>query len=208
MKQRWVLASGNAGKISEFKSLFSSLPIDIVGQKTLGISDADETGLSFVENAIIKARHAAYESGLPAIADDSGLAVDALNGAPGIYSARYSRDEVGDAADDNSNNQKLLRVLQPFTAAQRGAQFICALAFLRHAEDPIPILSLGVWRGVILSEPSGDNGFGYDPLFYVPEFKCTSAQLDRTTKNLSSHRAMAMQELLIALKARGVIAEE
>lgn len=184
-----VLASHNAGKLKELQAMLG----DAVRVRSVGeFSDVEpeETGLSFVENAILKARHAARISGLPALADDSGLAVDALGGAPGIYSARYA-DGAGDAA----NNAKLLEALRDIPDAERGAQFVCALALLRHAEDPLPILCEGLWHGFILHEARGSNGFGYDPLFWVPERNCSSAELDSGTKNQLSHRARAMAQL-------------
>ena len=152
--------------------------------------EPEETGLSFVENAILKARHAARISGLPALADDSGLAVDALGGAPGIYSARYAGG-LGDAA----NNAKLLEALRDVPDAERGAQFVCALALVRHADDPLPILCEGLWHGRILFEARGAGGFGYDPLFWVPECDCASAELPAAEKNRLSHRARAMVQL-------------
>ncbi len=184
-----VLASHNAGKLKELQAMLG----DAVRVRSVGeFSDVEpeETGLSFVENAILKARQAARISGLPALADDSGLAVDALGGAPGIYSARYA-DGAGDAA----NNAKLLEALRDIPDAERGAQFVCALALLRHAEDPLPILCEGLWHGSILHEARGSNGFGYDPLFWVPERNCSSAELDSGTKNQLSHRARAMAQL-------------
>ncbi|AQZ94298.1 RdgB/HAM1 family non-canonical purine NTP pyrophosphatase [Halopseudomonas phragmitis] len=183
---RLVLASNNAGKLKELQAMLGS-QIEVLPQKQFTDQEADETGLSFVENAILKARHAARASGLPALADDSGLAVDALGGAPGIYSARYA-DGAGDAA----NNSKLLAALDGLPDEQRGAQFICALALVRHADDPLPILCEGHWRGRILHAPRGDQGFGYDPLFWVPETECSSAELPAEQKNRLSHRARAM----------------
>lgn len=183
---RLVLASNNAGKLKELQAMLGS-QIEVLPQKQFTDQEADETGLSFVENAILKARHAARTSGLPALADDSGLAVDALGGAPGIYSARYA-DGAGDAA----NNRKLLAALDGLPDEQRGAQFICALALVRHADDPLPILCEGQWRGRILHAPRGDQGFGYDPLFWVPETECSSAELPAEQKNRLSHRARAM----------------
>lgn len=190
-----VLASGNAGKIREFEQIFSPLGIEIIPQKTLGISDAEETGLSFVENAILKARHAAKASGLPALADDSGIAVDYLGGAPGIYSARFA----GEHGDDKANNQKLLQELKGVASEQRGASFHCVLALLRHAEDPTPLIFHGQWHGQILEQEQGVNGFGYDPLFFVAEHNCSSAELDSDIKNRISHRALAVQQLIQAL---------
>ncbi|WP_090620643.1 RdgB/HAM1 family non-canonical purine NTP pyrophosphatase [Azotobacter beijerinckii] len=181
-----VLASHNAGKLKELQALLG----DAVAVRSVGeFSDVEpeETGLSFVENALLKARHAARVSGLPALADDSGLAVDALGGAPGIYSARYAGGG-GDAA----NNAKLLEALRDVPDAERGAQFVCALALVRHAEDPLPILCEGLWHGRILHEARGAQGFGYDPLFWVPETDCASAELAPAEKNRLSHRARAM----------------
>lgn len=184
-----VLASHNAGKLKELQALLG----DAVQVRSVGeFSDVEpeETGLSFVENAILKARHAARVSGLPALADDSGLAVDALGGAPGIYSARYAGGG-GDAA----NNAKLLEALRDVPDAERGARFVCALALVRHAEDPLPILCEGLWHGRILHAPRGAQGFGYDPLFWVPETDCSSAELAPPEKNRLSHRARAMAQL-------------
>ena len=184
--QELVLASHNAGKLKELQAMLG----DAVRVRSIGeFSDLEpeETGLSFVENAILKARHAAQVSGLPALADDSGLAVDALGGAPGIYSARYA-DGQGDAA----NNAKLLDALKEVPDAERGAQFVCCLALVRHAEDPLPIICEGLWRGSILHAAQGANGFGYDPLFWVAERGCSSAELAPAEKNQISHRARAM----------------
>jgi XTP/dITP diphosphohydrolase len=152
--------------------------------------EPEENGLSFIENALIKARHAARVSGLPALADDSGLAVDALGGAPGIHSARYAGGK-----DDAANNAKLLDALREVPDAERGAQFVCALALVRHADDPLPIICEGLWQGRILHAPQGGNGFGYDPLFWIQELGCSSAELDSQTKNRLSHRARAMAQL-------------
>ncbi len=187
-----VLASHNAGKLKELQAMLG----DAVRVRSVGeFSDVEpeETGLSFVENAILKARNAARLSGLPALADDSGLAVDHLGGAPGIYSARYA-DGQGDAA----NNAKLLEVLREVPDEQRGAQFVCALALVRHVDDPLPIICEGLWHGRILHAPRGEQGFGYDPLFWVPERECSSAELPAADKNRISHRARAMA----LLKAR------
>ncbi|MET1080409.1 MAG: RdgB/HAM1 family non-canonical purine NTP pyrophosphatase [Pseudomonas sp.] len=184
-----VLASHNPGKLKELQALLGdAVRIRSVGE--FSAVEPEETGLSFIENAILKARNAARLSGLPALADDSGLAVDALGGAPGIYSARYA-DGQGDAA----NNAKLLQALQGVPDAQRGAQFVCALALVRHADDPLPILCEGLWQGRILHQAQGAQGFGYDPLFWVPERNCSSAELAPAQKNLLSHRARAMQLL-------------
>lgn len=181
-----VLASHNAGKLKELQALLGDA-VTVRSVAEFSRHEPEETGLSFVENALLKARHAARVSGLPALADDSGLVVDALGGAPGIYSARYA-GEGGDAA----NNAKLLEALQDMPDAERGARFVCALALVRHAEDPLPILCEGLWHGRILHAPRGANGFGYDPLFWVPEKDCASAELAPTEKNRLSHRARAM----------------
>ena len=181
-----VLASNNAGKLKELQAMLGE-QIEVLPQSRFISEEAEETGLSFVENAILKARHAARASGLPALADDSGLAVDALAGAPGIYSARYA-DGQGDAA----NNAKLLEALRDVPQAQRGARFICALALVRHADDPVPIICEGAWEGRILFAAQGEHGFGYDPLFLVPERGVSSAELPAEQKNQLSHRARAM----------------
>lgn len=196
--QKLVIATGNQGKLHELQTLLHDLPVELVTQKSLDISDADETGLTFVENALIKARHAAAIAGLPALADDSGLCVDVMNGGPGIYSARYA----GPGAKDGTNNDKLLNDLLPFrSAGPIKAQFVCVLVFLRHANDPLPIICQGVWHGEILAERRGDNGFGYDPLFWLPERGCSSAELDPALKNRISHRGQAMSQLKQALTA-------
>ncbi|MGF6150969.1 RdgB/HAM1 family non-canonical purine NTP pyrophosphatase [Pseudomonas fluorescens] len=184
-----VLASHNAGKLKELQAMLGeSVRLRSIGE--FSSVEPEETGLSFVENAILKARNASRISGLPALADDSGLAVDFLGGAPGIYSARYA-DGQGDAA----NNAKLLDVLKDVPEAERGAQFVCVLALVRHADDPLPILCEGLWHGRILTEASGEHGFGYDPLFWVPERNCSSAELNPAEKNQLSHRARAMDLL-------------
>ncbi len=181
-----VLASHNAGKLKELQAMLGdSVHLRSIGE--FSSVEPEETGLSFVENAILKARNASRISGLPALADDSGLTVDFLGGAPGIYSARYA-DGQGDAA----NNAKLLGALKNVPEAERGAQFVCVLALVRHAEDPLPILCEGLWHGRILTAASGEHGFGYDPLFWVPERNCSSAELDPIQKNQLSHRARAM----------------
>ncbi|KAA8734551.1 RdgB/HAM1 family non-canonical purine NTP pyrophosphatase [Acinetobacter qingfengensis] len=189
-----VLASNNKGKIAEFELLFSELNLNttIIPQGQLHIEDAIEDGLSFVENAIIKARHAAKLSGRPAIADDSGLVVPILNGAPGIYSARYA----GEHGDDNANNAKLLQDLQPYRQSEQPikAMFVCVLALVRHAEDPLPIICEGIWEGEILEQARGEHGFGYDPLFWLADLSCSSAELPKQEKNKISHRGQAMQK--------------
>jgi XTP/dITP diphosphohydrolase len=190
-KAQVVIASGNPGKLREFRELLRELPLELVPQSDFGVGGAEETGLSFAENAILKARHACQQTGLPAIADDSGLAVDALRGAPGIYSARYSGEN-----DDEANNRLLLENLKNVPETQRTARFHCALAYMRYAEDPCPIICQASWEGQILFEPRGENGFGYDPLFYLPLSGCTSAELPPEQKNRISHRGRAMQKLL------------
>lgn len=192
---RIVLASNNQGKVREINQLLKDHHIEVVPQADFGILDAEETGLSFVENAIIKARNAARHSGLPAIADDSGIEVDALNGAPGIYSARYA----GGQASDQDNVDKLLGALQHTPEAERGARFQCLMVYLRHAEDPTPLICQGTWEGRILAAPRGENGFGYDPVFYVPTHQCSAAELDAAIKNSLSHRGQALRLLLAAL---------
>lgn len=195
---KWVLASNNKGKLNEFKRLFeaANLNIDIVPQGQLNIEDAVEDGLSFIENAIIKARHASRISGLPAIADDSGLCVPALGNAPGIYSARYA----GEHGNDANNNAKLMADLQPIREQNQNTPikgyFVCVLALVRHAEDPLPIIAQGLWQGEILPQPQGENGFGYDPLFWVPELQLTAAAMSPEQKNKISHRGLAINSLL------------
>lgn len=216
LAERIVLASGNAGKLAELQQLLSPLAVTLVRQSELGIDEADETGLTFLENAILKARHASRLSGLPALADDSGLAVDALGGAPGIYSARYAEHELDGADDslelrdsrepkdsrelkDSANNRKLLAALSGVPDAERSARFHCILVYLRHADDPVPLVCHGQWAGRILHEPAGAGGFGYDPLFWVPDQQCSSAELPAAVKNRLSHRGQAMQQLLAQL---------
>ncbi|MGR8940987.1 MAG: RdgB/HAM1 family non-canonical purine NTP pyrophosphatase [Gammaproteobacteria bacterium] len=194
--QKIVLASGNPGKIREIQALLASHPI--IPQSDFAIGDAEETGTTFVENAIIKARHAALHSGLPAIADDSGLVVDALNGAPGIYSARYA----GPGSSDQDNLQKLLKALDGVPEDRRSARFICVLAFMHHAADPTPVIAQGVWEGRILTQPAGRNGFGYDPIFWVPTHHCASAELPPEVKNELSHRGQALRLLTALLRAK------
>ncbi|MGB5325801.1 MAG: RdgB/HAM1 family non-canonical purine NTP pyrophosphatase [Pseudomonadales bacterium] len=197
---RVVIASGNAGKLREFAQLFAGSGFTVVPQGEYQVPEAAETGLSFIENAILKARNAAMHTGFAALADDSGLAVDYLQGAPGIYSARYSADNAGDDACDRSNNAKLLRELTGVPREQRGARFICALALVLHGEDPTPLVCTGEWRGFILEAAEGEGGFGYDPLFYVPEFACSSASLEPALKNAHSHRGLAVQAMQVKLQ--------
>lgn len=190
-----ILATSNSGKIKELTTLLA--PIHCVSQSQLGIQDAEETGLSFIENAIIKARHASTIAQKPALADDSGLVVPALNGAPGIYSARYA----GLHAQDKDNLFLLLQRMEHIALEHRAAYFYCAIALVRHATDPTPIIATGLFHGRISMSPSGDQGFGYDPIFYVKEHQCTAAQLPAEIKNKISHRAKALQQLkqLIAM---------
>lgn len=186
-----ILASNNAGKLRELNALLAPLAITLKTQRELAIPDAEETGLSFVENALIKARHAARLSGLPALADDSGLEVDALNGAPGIYSARFA----GPGASDAANNERLLQQLAGVPDAQRTARYQCVLVLMRHAADPTPLICQASWQGLILSAPRGEGGFGYDPLFWLDEHGCSAAELEATLKNQLSHRAQALRQL-------------
>ncbi|MEI7186850.1 XTP/dITP diphosphatase [Dickeya dianthicola] len=194
--QNVVLATGNAGKVRELAGLLADFGLDVVAQTALGVDSAEETGLTFIENAILKARHAARETGLPAIADDSGLAVDALGGAPGIYSARYA----GEDASDQQNLDTLLAALDKVPDEQRQASFHCVLVYLRHAEDPTPLVCHGRWQGVITRAPAGEGGFGYDPVFFVPSVGKTAAELSREEKNALSHRGQALRQLLDALR--------
>jgi XTP/dITP diphosphohydrolase len=184
----WVIASSNAGKLSELCELLAGLDLRLHTQSEFGVSDADETGLTFVENAILKARHAARATNLPALGDDSGLCVDALDGAPGLYSARYSGVH-GDAA---ANIAKLLHALRDLPESRRTARFVCVLALLRHADDPQPLIAEGVWEGRILDAPRGSGGFGYDPVFFDPERGIGAAELDAVVKNRISHRGRAL----------------
>lgn len=200
--ERVVMASSNPGKLREINQILGGLGMEVLPQSEFDVPDADETGLSFVENAILKARHAAQLTGLPAIADDSGLEVDALNGAPGIYSARYSSGPGGSgpAATDEKNLQKLLDELKDVPEAERTARFQCLMVFMAHAEDPTPLICQGTWEGRILFEPRGEGGFGYDPVFYVPGEDCASAELAPEVKNRLSHRGQALTKLLAALE--------
>lgn len=197
---RVVLASNNPGKLREFADLLAGLHLDIIPQAQLGVDEAEETGLTFVENAILKARHAARVTGLPAIADDSGIEVDALNGAPGIYSARYA----GPGANDLANNGKLLEALNGVPEAQRSARYQCLIVYMRHALDPTPIICRGSWEGRILPAPRGNGGFGYDPIFFVPTHNCSASELDAAEKNRISHRGQALRKLLEALLSRNM----
>jgi len=190
------MASSNPGKLREINHILGSLGMEVLPQSDFDVPDAEETGLTFVENAILKARHAAHLTGLPAIADDSGLEVDALHGAPGIYSARFS----GPGATDEKNLQKLLEQLRDVPESERSARFQCLIVFMAHAEDPTPLICQGTWEGRILFEPRGKGGFGYDPIFYVPSEDCASAELAPEVKNRLSHRGQALQKLLSNLE--------
>ncbi|GAD01609.1 RdgB/HAM1 family non-canonical purine NTP pyrophosphatase [Agarivorans albus] len=196
--QKVVLATGNPGKVAELSELLKPLNKQIIAQSEFAIEDAAETGTTFVENAIIKARHAAKITGLAAIADDSGLAVDYLNGAPGLYSSRYA----GEDANDHDNVLKLLDAMKQVPPAQRGAEFHCVLVYLRHADDPAPLICHGKWRGSITEEIHGAGGFGYDPVFWVEQHQATSAQISKAEKNALSHRGIALRQLLAQMEAQ------
>ncbi len=190
MKQL-VLASGNPGKLRELSAILDDLGYQLSAQSEFNVSEVAETGTTFVENAIIKARHAAIETGLPALADDSGIEVDALDGAPGVYSARFA----GTGADDAANNALLVEKLKSVPKAERGARYRAVIVLMRHAADPSPLICEGDWEGMIQLQPSGDGGFGYDPYFYLPEKGCSSAELSAAEKNRLSHRGQALTEL-------------
>ncbi|HHH44132.1 MAG TPA: XTP/dITP diphosphatase [Gammaproteobacteria bacterium] len=198
MTQRIVLASNNAGKVREFNQLLAGSEFEVIPQSEFQVEEIEETGLTFVENALLKARNAAQHTGLPAIADDSGLEVDALNGAPGIYSARYA----GAGASDRQNLEKLLDTLKDVPDENRSARFQCLMVYLRHPQDPTPGIFQGTWEGRILHAPQGDNGFGYDPVFYVPEQQCASAELPPDVKNRLSHRGQALHRLIAELRGQ------
>lgn len=195
-QQKIVLASNNQGKINEFQSMLADYRL--IPQREFNIKDVEETGTSFVENAILKARHAAFQSQLPAIADDSGLVVDALNGAPGVISARYA----GNNATDGDNLLKLLEAVKAIPEKQRSARFICSLVFMKHKDDPCPIITQGSWEGHIVLQAKGENGFGYDPVFWVSKYECTSAQLSSELKNTLSHRGKALRLLVQQLEKK------
>ncbi|MDF2867672.1 MAG: non-canonical purine pyrophosphatase [Gammaproteobacteria bacterium] len=196
--QRIILATNNLGKTAEFQQLLMPFNWQVIPQTEFNLASVEETGLTFIENAIIKARYAAEKTGLAALADDSGLEVDALNGAPGIYSARYAGEQV----DFLANCQKLLTELTNTPFEQRTARFHCVLAYLKHPEDPAPVVCHGSWEGIILTEMRGTHGFGYDPLFYVPSHGCSAAELDPAVKNGISHRAKAFATLVQQLKTQ------
>ena len=195
-----VLASNNPGKVREINQLLAGHTVQVVPQSDYGVPEAVEDGLSFVENAILKARNAARHSGLPAIADDSGIEVDALNGEPGIHSARYA----GSGASDRANLERLLEEMKHIPVEQRTARFQCLMVYMRHATDPTPLICQGTWEGRILHAPQGENGFGYDPVFFVPDQGCSSAELPAEVKNRLSHRGLALRELLERLTAVGI----
>ena len=196
MHKKVVLATGNKGKVKELARMLSCLDFEVLPQSEFDVTEVAETGTTFVENAIIKARHAAKQTGLPAIADDSGLAVHSLGGEPGVYSARYS----GDQATDRSNITKLLDAMSGIPKEKRQAKFLCVLVFMRHTDDPTPIICQGEWHGEIMTEQQGENGFGYDPIFWVEEQNCSSAQLSPEQKNTLSHRGKALKLLLAQLQ--------
>lgn len=197
MTRRWVIASGNPGKLREFRELLRDFDVDVVPQGELGVADVEETGLTFVENALLKARHAARATGLPALADDSGLCVDALGGAPGLYSARYA----GTHGDANANIARLLDALRDVPGARRTAHFHAVVVLLHGPADPQPLIVEGRWHGRILEAPRGDGGFGYDPVFLDPVLGLSAAELDAATKHRVSHRGRAMAELRRRLRA-------
>jgi len=198
MTHRIVLASNNAGKVREFNQLLAGSGLEVIPQSEFQVEEIEETGLTFVENALLKARNAAQHTGLPAIADDSGLEVDALEGAPGIYSARYA----GAGASDRQNLEKLLEALKGVDDENRSARFQCLMVYLLHPADPTPMIFQGTWEGRILRTPQGSNGFGYDPVFYVPEQQCSSAELESDLKNSLSHRGQALRQLIAALRGQ------
>jgi XTP/dITP diphosphohydrolase len=191
-----VLATGNKGKVKELAELLADQQINVKPQSEFNVPDVEETGTTFVENAIIKARHTSKITGLPAIADDSGLEVDALNGAPGVYSARYA----GEGATDQDNNNKLITAMKNVEEQQRTARFHCVLVYMKHENDPTPIICHGKWEGSIITTPQGEQGFGYDPLFWQEQLKMTSAQLPRDIKNNLSHRGQALKLLTLELE--------
>ncbi|MEO5624671.1 MAG: RdgB/HAM1 family non-canonical purine NTP pyrophosphatase [Dokdonella sp.] len=196
--RRIVLASSNAGKLEEMRAILAGLDMDLVAQSDLGIEDAEETGTTFVENALLKARHAARASGLPALGDDSGICVDVLGGAPGLYSARYA----GGHGDASANITKLLATLDGLDDTQRNAHFHCTIVLLNSADDPAPLIAEGRWLGRILQAPRGDHGFGYDPVFFDPELQRGAAELDPSTKNRVSHRGLALAQLRALMTQR------
>jgi XTP/dITP diphosphohydrolase len=198
-----VLASGNAGKVREINRLFADSGIEIVAQSDFDVPDVAETGTTFVENAIIKARHAAQYTGLPAISDDSGIEVDALDARPGVFSARYA----GEGASDEDNNNRMLEELRGVPEAERTARYQCLIVFMRSHTDPVPIITQGSWEGRILEAPQGDGGFGYDPIFFVPSHGCSGGELPLEVKNTISHRAIALKAMLAEFRKHGYITD-
>jgi XTP/dITP diphosphohydrolase len=201
--RRVVLASSNVGKLREMSALLAPLGFELVTQGSLSIDPADETGTTFIENALLKARHAAQQARLPAISDDSGIEVDALEGRPGVYSARFA----GENASDQDNNRKLLAELRDVPAELRQARYQCVIVFVRDAEDPDPLVARGDWEGQVATEPRGSGGFGYDPLFVPAGMQLSAAQLDPTRKNELSHRAQALRALVAVLQEKGLASE-
>lgn len=199
-RPRLVIATGNAGKLAEFRQMLEPRGFEVLPQSDFAVGEVDETGTTFVENALLKARAAATASGAPALADDSGLVVDALDGRPGIRSARYA----GEAADPKANIKRLLDELQGLPRERRGASFYCCLVLLRHVDDPAPLIATGRWPGYILDAPRGDGGFGYDPVFLEPRLDVTAAELPAAEKNRISHRGLALKQLLAQLDAEGM----
>jgi XTP/dITP diphosphohydrolase len=196
MQHKIVLASSNQGKLREINEMLANSDIEVIPQSEFNIDDVEETGHSFIENALLKARHASSQAGLPAIADDSGIVIDSLQGKPGIYSARYA----GEGASDEKNLWKLIKEIETLPEGDRAARFICLMVYLRHTDDPTPVIAQGEWQGIAITEPKGENGFGYDPMFYLPEYQCTSAELTSDTKNKLSHRGQALRKLIEKLK--------
>ncbi len=194
-----VLASNNKGKVREINAVLEELSIKVTPQSEFNVEEAEETGLSFVENALIKARNAAEHTNHPVIADDSGIEVPALDGRPGIYSARYA----GVGASDEENLNKLINDIKDLSEEDRMAQFVCVMVYMRHANDPIPVISQGIWKGTLLSKPRGKNGFGYDPIFFVPTHDCCSAELSPEVKNQISHRGQALRQLVKLMYEEG-----
>lgn len=191
-KKTIVLASNNSGKAKEINALLKDSTFNVISQSEFNVEEVEETGLTFIENALIKARNAATYTDHPVIADDSGIEVPALKGRPGIYSARYA----GVGASDEANLNKLIEDIKPLNEEERMARFVCVMVYLKHAEDPTPIIAQGFWNGVVITEPRGENGFGYDPIFYIPTHDCVSAELTPEIKNKLSHRGQALQQLL------------
>ena len=194
---RIILASKNAGKVREIDAILSGLNLQVISQSGFDVPDIAETGLTFIENALLKARNAARHTGLPAIADDSGIEVLALNGQPGIYSARYA----GAGASDTANLNKLIEAVRKLPEDKRQARFVCLMVYLQYADDPVPIIAEGIWDGIAVTEPRGENGFGYDPMFFLPHHNCTSAELPPEVKNRISHRGQALRNLLEKLRS-------